>query len=72
VISSRPARMGSSGIFTTHDNSVIRDWGLFRKGEDRAADLNGLEERSLVCHCDVAVVVAERGCLFVIEVKAGR
>jgi hypothetical protein len=49
------------GAFTTHDNSVIRDWRLLSKGEDRAADLDGLEERSLVCHCDVVVVVAERG-----------
>jgi hypothetical protein len=63
--------MGSSGVFTTHDNSVIRNWRLLSKGEDRAADLDGLEEWSLVCHCDV-VDVAERGFLFVIELKAGR
>jgi hypothetical protein len=39
----------------THDNAAVGDGRLLCEGEDGAADLDGLEEWSLVSHCYVFV-----------------
>jgi len=48
-------RRGSvlDGMVDTHDNAAVGDGRLLCKGEDGAADLDGLEEWSLVSHCYV-------------------
>lgn len=43
------------GMVDTHDDTVIADGALLGKRENGAADLDGLEEGSSVCHCDVVV-----------------
>jgi len=57
-------RRGSvlDGMVDTHDNAAVGDGRLLCEGEDGAADLDGLEEWSLVSHCDVFV-----GCVFVLR-----
>jgi hypothetical protein len=44
------------GVVDTHDNAVIRDGRLLGERKDRAADLDGREEWSLVCHFDFIVL----------------
>jgi len=46
-------RRGSvlDGMVDTHDNAAVGDGRLLCEGEDGAADLDGLEEWSLVSHC---------------------
>jgi hypothetical protein len=50
-------RRGSvlDGMVDTHDNAAVGDGRLLCEGEDGAADLDGLEEWSLVSHCYVFV-----------------
>jgi hypothetical protein len=50
-------RRGSvlDGMVDTHDNATVGDGRLLCEGEDGAADLDGLEEWSLVSHCYVFV-----------------
>jgi hypothetical protein len=46
-------RRGSvlDGMVDTHDNAAVGDGRLLCEGKDGAADLDGLEEWSLVSHC---------------------
>ena len=62
-------------VIYTHDNAIVGDGRFFGERKNRAADLDGLQEGNLVCHCDGMMVLLSRGereCIAAIEICGGR